>query len=354
MSDESREWISYEAVTHAAAAEADARDEDGAFPAAAFDRLRRLGLISDPPLQPAESAQLLRVLAAVGRGNLSVGRIFEGHVNALLLLEFFGGSEQRTQYQSIASGGALFGIWNTDLPGYPVVLHAGSLRGKKSFASGVEGLDYALITAATHEGRQLVIVPAHQLPFDRSWWRPLGMQASGSHVVDFTGIRVQADSLLGSPDDYTKEPWFSAGAIRFSAVHVGGMHGVLDTAVLHLRETKRCDDPHQRHRLGQMAIDVEAGYAWLEHAARFWAGIGRRESADVIASLAAARLAIERAALNVLELSERSVGATGMIRPHALQRWIRDLRTYLRQPNPDGALATVGAALSDGSWHPGS
>lgn len=354
MSRETRQWISYEALTHAAALDAVARDQDGAFPAAAFDQLGRLGVVSNPPLQPTEAAQLFRVLAAVGRGNLSVGRIFEGHVNALLLIQLFGDAAQQAHYQNIASRGGLFGIWNTDLPGSPVMLDGDALGGKKNFASGVDGLDQALITAAAPEGRQMVMVPIRDPVIDRSWWRPLGMQASGSHVVDFTGLRVPAGGLLGAPGDYLKEPYFSAGAIRFAAVHVGGMHAVFDAATLHLRETRRHDDPHQRHRLGQMAIEVETGYAWLDHAATFWVSIGRRDGAVIIAALAAARLAIERAALNVLELAERSVGAAGMIRPHPLERWIRDLRTYLRQPNPDAALAGVGAAVSDGSWQLGS
>ena len=66
----------------------------------------------------------------------------------------------------------------------------------------------------------------------------------------------------------------------------------------------------------------------------------------------AARGAVERAALNVMELAERSVGAAGMIAPHPLERLMRDLRTYLRQPNPDGALALVGGAVADGVWLP--
>jgi alkylation response protein AidB-like acyl-CoA dehydrogenase len=153
------------------------------------------------------------------------------------------------KYQAKASAGALFGVWNTDSPSFSVTLTGALLRGKKSFASGVDGLDYALITAAMAKGRQLVIVPSGHLPVNRSWWRPLGMKASGCHVVDFTGVQVQADHLLGSPDDYIAEPWFSAGAIRFAAVHVGGMHAVFDTAAIHMDETRRGSDPHQRHRL---------------------------------------------------------------------------------------------------------
>ena len=356
MSHEARQWISYEALTEAAGAEAAARDRDGAFPGAAFAGLRNLGLIGAPPLGLNEAPRLFRVLAAVGRGDLSVGRIFEGHVNALLLIDMFGRAEQRAHYRTLAAGDALFGVWNTDATGSAVALNDGHLRGKKNFASGVDGLSYALITIATPRGRQMAVVAVGGRPVDRSWWRPLGMRASGSHVVDFADIPVSPASLLGEPNDYVQEPWFSAGAVRFAAVHVGGMHAILDTAVAHLRQYKRAADPHQEHRIGLMATEVATGYAWLDHAASWWVkiekAIGDHDSAGVIATMNAARTAIERAALHVLELAERSVGAAGMIAPHPLERLLRDLRTYLRQPNPDAALAAVGAAVAAGLWSP--
>ena len=105
--------------------------------------------------------------------------------------------------------------------------------------------------------------------------------------------------------------------------------------------------------VGQMAIAVDTGYAWLDRGARFWAGIGSTRDAGIVTTANAARIAIEDAALRVLESAERGVGAAGMIAPHPLERLMRDLRTYLRQPNPDRTLAAVGAAVSDGSWAPG-
>jgi alkylation response protein AidB-like acyl-CoA dehydrogenase len=356
VSHEVRQWISYEALAEAAGAEAVARDRDGAFPRAAFDGLRRLGVIGNPPLRPDEASQLFRALAAVGRGDLSVGRIFEGHVNALFLIHMFGRPEQRAQYQTLAAGGALFGVWNTDAPAFTVTLDDGHLRGKKSFASGADGLSFAVITASTPRGRQMAVIAVSGRPVDRNWWQPLGMRASGSHLVDFAGVPVWPANLLGEPDDYVEEPWFTAGAVRFAAVHVGGMHAILDTVVTHLRRRKRAADPHQQHRVGLMATEVATGYAWLDHAARYWAKIERqieRQHCDrVLAPMSAARTAIERAALHVLELAERSVGAAGMIAPHPLERLLRDLRTYLRQPNPDAALAAVGAAATEGLWSP--
>jgi alkylation response protein AidB-like acyl-CoA dehydrogenase len=230
-------------------------------------------------------------------------------------------------------------------------VESGNLKGAKSFASGVDGLNQAVITVARPEGRQMLIVPVKDLLADRAWWKPLGMRASGSHVVNFNNP-VGTDSWLGAPDDYLVEPFFSAGVIRCAAAHVGGAHAVFDAALKHLQRTGRAQGPHQQHRIGQMATEVAAGYAWLDYAAGNWARMDKLPAATVIACMNAARGAIERAALNVMELAERSVGVAGMLEPHPLERLSRDLRTYLRQPNPDGALASVGAAVADGVWLP--
>jgi alkylation response protein AidB-like acyl-CoA dehydrogenase len=352
MSRKDRLWISYAALTRAAAEDAYDCDVSGAFPERAFARLRALGVVRNPPVAGRETRSLLRILAAIGRGNLSVGRIFEGHCNALILIDRFGTVEQRDEVQHLLAAGEIFGVWNTDLPDAPVTLADNRLTGKKNFASGVDGISHALITAAATDHRQMLLIPISGLPVDRAWWKPLGMKASGSHVVSFDGVTVSAAARLGNANDYLQEPWFSAGAIRFVAVHVGGMHAILDVTTAHLRETKRGHDPHQTHRIGTMAVAVATGYRWLDTIARNWAHVAHLPAPEVIASANAARVAIENAALEVLELAERSVGASGMIVPHPLERLMRDLRTYLRQPNPDAALANVGAAVLAETWGP--
>src|SRR5580692_9351389 len=140
MSQDPQRWISYKALTELAGIDASERDQDGLFPEHAFEGLCRLGVVGKPPLQSVEVGCLLRALAAIGRGNLSVGRIYEGHVNALLLIHWFGTPAQRKHGATAAKGGALFGVWNTDLPSDPVRVQGGDLKGAKSFASGVDGL----------------------------------------------------------------------------------------------------------------------------------------------------------------------------------------------------------------------
>jgi alkylation response protein AidB-like acyl-CoA dehydrogenase len=351
MSQDPQRWISYRAITELAGVDGATCDRNGLFPERSFDGLRRLGLIGKPPMEPLETKRLLRVLAAVGRGNLSVGRIYEGHVNALLLIRWFGTASQRKRLETCASGGDLFGVWNSDLRDDPAHIENGILRGAKSFASGVDGLTYAVITVPSPAGRQMLIIPVKELSVDRSWWKPLGMRASGSHIVSFNEI-IEDDFLLGAADDYLREPRFSAGIIRCAGVHVGGTHAIFDATVEHLKATDRANDPLQKHRLGQIATEVATGYAWLDYAAAKCASMEHQSSTSVIACMNAARGAIERAALNALELAERAVGVAGMMSPHPLERLMRDLRTYLRQPNPDGALAAIGAAVIDGAWSP--
>ena len=54
------------------------------------------------------------------------------------------------------------------------------------------------------------------------------------------------------------------------------------------------------------------------------------------------RTAIEQICMETIQLCERSVGTRGLLPPHPMERIIRDLSLYLRQPVFDAALANVG------------
>lgn len=336
--------------------DAAAADRERRFPSAAFDALRGCGLVADPPIAQDEVGRLLDMLAEIGEADLSVGRVYEGHVNAMLLLRRHGTAAQKERLARVTGEGGVLGVWNTDVQGDPVRLDGTMLAGRKNFSSGVDGLSHAIVTAACGGARQMVLAPLADLPVDRAWWQPLGMRASGSHIVDFTGLTVEPDWLLGAPDDYVGEPWFSAGAIRFAAVQVGGMRAIFDEALLMLRRSGRSADPYQRQRIGRMSIAVQTGHLWLGKAAGAWRAIGsdgNGHAARAIAAANATRSAVEVAALSLIEEVERGIGFPAFMAPHPLERMTRDLRTYLRQPNPDGALASLGSAVADGHWTPG-
>jgi alkylation response protein AidB-like acyl-CoA dehydrogenase len=350
-------------------AQAAETDTEGNFPTQEFAWLRTAGLLTAPlPAAlggagldtPAATLPLLRVLQHVGRGNLAVGRIYEGHVNALLLIQQLGTAAQVARYAADARAGRLFGVWNTEDPAQGVHLEAlpngrYQLRGAKTFASGAGQLARPLITGALPDGKgwQLFVLPADAQPpvLDRSFWQPLGMRATASFRADLTGLEIGPDDLIGAPNAYYQQPTFSGGAIRFAAVQLGGAEAVFEETRNFLRGLGRTDDPYQRQRLGEMAVLLESGRQWLhgaaEHAARPDATTpGGAEATVAYANMT--RTAIERICLDMLQLAERSVGARGLLRPQPFERLHRDLTHYLRQPAPDGALADVGRFVLDG------
>lgn len=361
-----------EHIAGRAAGRAAAHDHHGGFPAGDVADLAEAGLLAAPI--PAEfggglgeepgARDLAAVLRLVGTGSLALGRVYEGHVNALQLVARYGRAEQCDAFFADARAGHLFGVWNTQdsRSGLALSPRGGgfTLAGGKTFASGAGHVTRALVTARTEpDGPPLMLVVPLEAGTraDLSAWRAQGMRASATGTVDFTGLAVGPEALLGGPDDYHREPHFSGGAWRFAAVQLGGIEAVFDAWRGHLARTGRGGDPHQRARLGEGAIAVETARHWVFRAAETVSD-DRLGAARIVALVGLARIAVERAGLEVLALAQRSVGLAGFLEPHPLERLSRDLATYLRQPAPDRALteaaalvAASGAAAGD-LWRP--
>ncbi|ONG51082.1 hypothetical protein BKE38_16730 [Pseudoroseomonas deserti] len=341
-----------QAVAGIATLHAAALDTPGAFPAEDVAALAGSGLLT-APLPAALGGrdlgegldghrELAEVLMAIGQGSLPLGRLYEGHVNALQLVRRYGSAAQLAEAAEAAAAGALFGVWNTDDRAQPLQLRQDRLQGAKILASGAGHVTRPLVTAAS-PGGAVMLIPrlSPGQGADLSGWTAQGMQASATGRVSFDG--VIAPPPIGSPGDYLREPAFSTGAWRCLAVQGGGMAALLDLLRQHLRDSGRDEDRAQRQRFGEAAIAAQTARLWILQSARLSAG-----PADVEAAVAAvnlARRAVEQAALTLLELVQRSIGLAAFMRPAPVERIARDLATYLRQPAPDRALELGAAEL---------
>jgi alkylation response protein AidB-like acyl-CoA dehydrogenase len=293
-------------------------------------------------------------LRQAGNHEPSAGRIFEGHVNAAQLVARCGTDEQRERLERDLAGGHVFGVWNTQDTDGVRLEDAGDvfvLRGAKTWASGAGTITRALITALPPNGLlQMCLVPMDRVPatIDRSAWQPMGMERSDSFRVVFDGVKLSSDDLIGKPQDYEAQPWFSGGALRFLAVHTGILERLEAEATTYLVERNRHSDSLQQMRAAQVRVANRTSRQWLDAGVESWmrfdAEPSQTNANDVLEVVDMARVAIERAALEVSELIMRSVGARGLLEPIPLGRLIRDLQMYLRQPAPDAALLRVGAA----------
>ncbi|MEE4211372.1 MAG: acyl-CoA dehydrogenase family protein [Parvularcula sp.] len=334
------------------------------FPSQGIEQLSREGLLMPSQTleacKPAASGapQMFKLLSAIGRGDLALGRLYEGHVNAVGLIERYGNHAQRNLAERLSSQGHLLGVWGADDGARPGRLSRGTLQGRKTYASGADKIGAAIIIVKDEEERSvMVLVPTERLAgrFDPTWWQPMGMTTTDSFAVDLEGLETDPDDLIGMPDDYLTQPLFGGGAIRFVAVQLGGLLAVWDAMLGHLTATGRADDPIQAARLGHVMAQLEAVHAGVEAAYRRLAPAlcGEEEGNPEDALIAdAARTLTYRAGGAVMEEAVQAVGCPGLMAGHDLERALRDLTVYLRQPAPDAALLRAARGAAAGHYRP--
>lgn len=317
-------------------------------------RIAALGWDGAPPRDPATGADylaLLTALYATGRHDLPLGRLLEGHVDAVQIVQRYGSAAQVARLRAALHQGAMLGVWNAALPGTPLLLRDERLDGGKSYASGAGVLTHALVTAQTERGAQLLLLDlARTAPaIDRDWWRMTGMQRSETHQVRWSDAVVMPDDAIGEPDCYAREPWFSGGALRFVAVHAGGVAGLCDQARDHLVAVGRAEDPFQAARLAELYALARTAAAAVRETATGWFAEGDEAR---LAQVAATRLVVAQAAERAIVLAQEAVGLSGHFLAHPLAALLNDLSVYLRQPAPDAQRLRVGRAVAQGVLAP--
>lgn len=346
-----------------AATNAGALDRTGTFPVEEFARLQEAGLFVAPlpraygglglGSESGGTEPTLRLLTHLGRGNLAVGRVYEGHVNALGLIHTFGTPAQMERFAQDAHAGHLFSVWNAGAADDVrlVPQEDGELRmeGAKTFCSGGSYVTRPFAPGALPDGGwQMVIVPMEQVEtrHDPSWWEVSGMRSTLSYKVDFTGVTLPPEYVIGAPWDYQRQPWLSGGAIRFAAVQLGGAQALFEATRRYLQGMERTSDPYQVQRAADTTIALEGARLWLTRAAAI-NDDPARTAEEIVIYANMTRTVIERTCMDVMQAAERTMGVRGMMAPLPMERIIRDLTVYLRQPAPDAALASAGRYALD-------
>ncbi len=340
-----------ETLVPAMRSRAPALDEAAAFPAKDVADLAASGLLQAPlpadrgglglGTAPGGAAGLLAALRCLGRGHMALGRLFEAHVNAIRLAARFAAPPLLREVAMDAAAGRLVGLWVTDPPGGGLgVAPGGTLHGTKQFCSGAGHVGRAVVSATDAAGQVRL---AYARLDDRAVATPLpgslsGMRAATTGQVAFQGVDA---TVFGMPGDYLREPDFSCGAWRTSAVTLGGLDALVEAYRHQLAGRGRAGDPHQQARFGEALIAAETARLWMAEASAQAEAAAAGPAA--VAYVGLARLAVERACLDVIALAQRSLGVAAVQRGTTVERLCRDLATYLRQPAADMVLTEAAA-----------
>lgn len=299
--------------------------------------LREAGSLFDDGAKNPELTA--RSLMRVASANLSVGRLMEGHINALLLINLYATSQVKSRIHRQIAEGAFLGVWGADGQ-VPVTSDASAthLTGTKNFASGIGTVTHAIVTLNSGPHVRLALVDVTNIErADPSVWDMRGMKATASGTYDFTDLPEEAYEWIGSPGDYLREPHFVGGVWRIAALQVGAAIGLLDRSAAKLRDMGRMQAEPQKARLLNVLQRAWAGVALVDRAA----ATAFRENLlpeHVVSFSIAARLFTEEVGLDAIRAVEQSLGLQHFQTHSDTGRMARDLSVYLRQAARDAFL----------------
>jgi alkylation response protein AidB-like acyl-CoA dehydrogenase len=379
LKPESRELLSRVGrIAEACARRADHYDRTTQFPAEDFDDLFTAGL--NAPAVPREfgglgigplrgdALALWLMTKELAKADLSLGRCWEGHANSLVLIDAMATAEQKARwFEGVVERGEIWVGWS----GEPQAPKPGERRrfgtsieradggwvlsGTKVFATSATGAKWAILLvntsgpgAARHaaDPDTLLMIACDlshpSVVVDESWWDPIGMRATVSHLIRFNDTFLPDSDVIGAPGGYLREGWQTAFIPHYAASFLGAAEAVYEYAVEYVTRQGKVTDPYVQQRVGSMAVNVESAHLWLRHVARLW-DTGHRDDARLTGSRA--RHVVEHLALETVDHCIRACGARSLVRPSPVERVLRDLTFYVRHDNDDHVLATIGRAL---------
>jgi len=288
------------------AANAATLDANPDFPTAAMAALAKLEV---PSTRGEEWALVRRVAKADG----SVGRIFEGHLNA----------KERLRLDGIDPEDHWLGVWGADPApdeGEPAHILNNELHGTKVFCSGAGGLTGALVIA---RGTLVYVDLTEDVEVDKRWYRGQGMRASESHRVHFHGARI-----IETLTPLTTEPYLSGDAIRTAAAWAGIVDSAVESALAQLK-----DDDLRAYAAGRLTVAQMTIDRWFEYAA----------TADDLTQVAIPlRHAVAEAGATVMTEAARATGSRPFATGTALDRARRDFELFVLQHRLDPLVTRLG------------
>jgi len=306
------------------------------------------------------------VIRTIARGCANTAMTVHMHSTVMRFIDALGTEAQKRRYfAEVVEHGRLFGSWGSE-PAVSlsrtflmetVVRQDGDdyvVDGVKHFCTMALGASRYMVWCALEGGTDMgkallqVLVPADAAGIATDGkWNTLGMRATFSPSVTFTGVRVAKDAGLGDPGAALRVGVVESFALGYAAVYAGIAQGALAFAIDYAKQRivkpeniPVAHDPAVQRHVGELAAQLDAALLVLADSAERW------EAADVqergVLGNKAKYLATE-AGLAVTSRVIQVVGGRGAYKDFPAERAFRDLRTStLMPPTVDRMLEGIG------------
>ena len=305
----------------------------------------------------------------IAKADMSTARCWEGHNNALMLLDNLGTYSQKEKWFSgVVERGEIWSVWSGEpllkIPGQKQKFETTVtktakgylINGAKVFCSSAPGAAWANLLVNTNGAggaryangsAESVIMLACDLSdtsvsFDDTWWKPIGMRGSTSYHVKFNNTLIPFENQIGEAGQFLLDEWQTRWIPQYAATFLGGAKAAYEYTLAHIEAQQRKNDPYVQHRIAKMAINIQSAGLWIDHVARLW-DEGNIETAKSTGNMV--RYQVEQLAMQTVEDAVHICGARALIQPSPLERILRDVSLYTRHDDDDQLLATIGKSV---------
>lgn len=278
---------------------------------------------------PASGATLKRwqILSQVSASNLSLGKLFESHLDALAILH-------ELNIPVMKKG--LWAVWAAEGGPRPLKLEAGNLTGIKPWCSASVWVQHGLLTYRDEQQHsQLLILDLQQegIQHYQDAWQAVGMQHTLTARLELDRVEVEK---VAAPDAYLDRPGFWHGAAGVAACWYGATVRLAE----YLRQTFLLK-PHayKAMYLGEISRELLSTKALFYQVAEL---IDQQPQYSHELKIRSLRAQVETTALNVLTHVGKALGAAPYCEHPHFARLAADLPVFIRQSHAAFDLERIG------------
>jgi acyl-CoA dehydrogenase len=203
-----------------------------------------------------------------------------------------------------------------------------TISGDKCFVPWLEGTDSVVTIASTEAGPRAFVVPREADGLASKREANMGLRGLPTAELNFSGVDVGEDTLLGEGDGSDVTPLITRGRIALAAMAVGVARASYEIAREYAKEREAFGAPIATKqaiafKLADMAIEIDGARLLVWEAA--WQ---LDQGADAGRAAALARLQATQVSLGVADGAVQVLGGHGYIRDYLPEMHLRNARGF--------------------------
>lgn len=217
------------------------------------------------------------------------------------------------------------------------------INGRKIFTTMSPALDYFIVSASI-KGRDEVgnfLIPrsAEGLRIEETW-DSVAMRGTGSHDLVLEDVRVSSDDFIEvlTPGKKQANGWLLHIPACYLGIAQAAQLDAIEFALSYSPNSIKgtiIEIPAVRQKIGEMEFELMKARHFLHAVAKTWDTASEQERVGMSPELGAVKMAVTNAAIKVVDLAMRVVGARSLSQKNPLQRYYRDVRAGLHNPPMD-------------------